>query len=224
MKKWIAFAVLVVGVLGVLFLTQDRTPAVVIDLSQVNKDAIVVPSEQNGQIGDHIIGETSAKATLIVYGDYQCSACANHNQKLIDLAKSYENNMTLAYRHYPLPNHPNARAAAAAAEAAGKQGKFWEMHNKLFQNYLYWGSDVNQRDEIFQSYAKDLELDLDQFKQDVASLEIKQKIDFDVALGKAHDLSETPTLVLNGEKLAIDVWSDEQKLKDLIQTKIDNNN
>ncbi len=222
MKRWIVFAVVMIGAIGLLVLTQDRS-AIKIDLSQVNKDAIVAASEQNGQIGDHIIGDQNAKVVLVVYGDYQCSACSSHNQKLIDLAKSYENNFAMTYRHYPIPGHSNARAAAAAAEAAGKQSKFWEMHSKLFQNYLYWGSDVNQRDQIFQDYANQLGLNVEQFKQDVALTEIKQKIDFDTALGRAHELRETPTLVLNGQKLDVEVWSDDQKLKDAIQEQLDAN-
>ena len=220
MKRWIVFARFMIGGIGLLFLTQDRS-ATKIDLSQVNKDAITTPSEQNGQVGDHIVGDTNAKVVLVVYGDYQCSACSGHNQKLIDLAESYESGFAMTYRHFPIPGHSNARAAAAAAEAAGKQGKFWEMHNKLFQNYLYWGTDVNQRDLIFQDYAEQLELDINQFKQDVASQEVKQKIDFDTALGQAHELVETPTLVLNGEKLDVETWSDDQKLKDAIKKHLD---
>lgn len=220
-KKWLIFSVLVAGIFGVLILTQPKQAA--IDLTGINTGAVISANGQNGQIGDHIIGDANAKVVLVVYGNYQCSACSSHNPSLIELAKSYNSNFAMVYRHFPSPQFPNARAAAAAAEAAGKQGKFWEMHNKLFQNYLYWSGDVNQRDQIFQSYANELGLNLEQFKQDIVSSDIKQKIDFDTALGKAHNLTETPTLVLNGEKLSIETWSDEIKLKEAIKHQLDSN-
>ncbi len=214
-KKWIIFGLLIVGLFGVLALTQPKTSD--LDISDINKDVITTANDKNGQIGDHFLGSESPKATVIVYGDYQCSACASHNRKLLDLVTKYPENLAVVFRHHPISGHTSAKAAAAVAEAAGKQGKFWEMHNLLFQNYMVWSADANTRGELFSSYAKQIGLDETKFNNDIEDESVKQKIAFDTALGKAHDLRETPTVVLNGQKLAVEDWSDDEKLYKLIE-------
>lgn len=217
-KKWIIFALLLIGSIGALIISQPAK--IKIDLSQVDKNSIINPGTQNGEIADHIMGDPKAKAVMIVYGDYQCPACAQHNQELTQLAQKFSKNLAIIFRHFPLPGHTSAIAAAAVAEAAGQQGKFWEMHRLLFQNYLVWGSDVTKRDDIFKTYAKQLGLDEARFEQDLKSPKIKQKINFDTALGKAHQLQETPTIILNGDKISTEIWSDAAKFEELIKTKL----
>ena len=105
------------------------------------------------------------------------------------------------YRHFPLRNiHPNADLAARAAEAAGRQGKFWEMHDLIFEHQKEWADQKDAR-ELFVQYAQSLNLDIEQFWVDVDSSEIKDKIDIDSKSGLNFEVNATPTFFLNGEKL-----------------------
>lgn len=115
--------------------------------------------------------------------------------------EEYNNDVTFIFRNFPLTAiHPNARAAAAVAEAAGLQGKYWEMHNMLFESQNDWsGLDATKRTDIFTNYAKSLDLDMDTFNKDLVDKPVNQKISFDLALGKDVGVSATPTFFLNGE-------------------------
>lgn len=199
---WIIFSVVVVLVLGGLVAwTRIANPP--IDLTGVENNSVIAGTEQNGNIADHTKGSDSDKILLIEYGDYQCPSCGNAHPNINELMEEYSDDVTFVFRNFPLTAiHPNARAAAAVAEAAGLQGKFWEMHDKLYETQNDWsGVDAKKRTEIFDSYAKDLELDMTKFAEDVASSPVNKKINFDLALGKSVGTSATPTFFLNGEKL-----------------------
>ncbi len=199
---WIIFSVVVVLVLGGLVAwTRIANPP--IDLTGVENNSVVAASDQNGNIADHTKGSESNKILLIEYGDYQCPSCGDAYPNVNTLMEEYGDDVTLVFRNFPLTAiHPNARAAAAVAEAAGLQGKFWEMHDKLYVSQNDWsGLDASKRTTVFNSYAQDLGLDMDKFNADVAGKEAGQKINFDMALGKSVDVAATPTFFLNGKKL-----------------------
>lgn len=199
---WIIFSVVVVLVLGGLVAwTRIANPP--IDLTGVENNSVVAASDQNGNIADHTKGSESNKILLIEYGDYQCPSCGDAYPNVNTLMEEYGDDVTLVFRNFPLTAiHPNARAAAAVAEAAGLQGKFWEMHDKLYVSQNDWsGLDASKRTTVFNSYAQDLGLDMDKFNADVAGKETGQKINFDMALGKSVDVAATPTFFLNGKKL-----------------------
>ena len=111
--------------------------------------------------------------------------------------------MMLIFRNFPIPSlHPNARAAASAAESAGIQGKFWEMHDMLYSNQDAWSeAAINERTEIFVGYADELGLDKEKFKKDLSDTQITKKINFDVAVGRNQGVTGTPTFYLNGEQV-----------------------
>lgn len=199
---WIIFSVVVVLILGGLVAwTRIANPP--IDLTGVENNSIVAASDQNGNIADHTTGSTSNKILLIEYGDYQCPSCGGASPHVKTLMEEYGEDVTLVFRNFPLTTiHPNARAAAAVAEAAGLQGKFWEMHDQLYDNQNDWSSlDASKRTTVFNSYAQSLGLDMDKFATDVAGKVTAQKINFDMALGKSVDVSATPTFFLDGKKL-----------------------
>ena len=199
---WIIFSGVVVLVLGGLVAwTRIANPP--IDLTGVENNSVVAASDQNGNIADHTKGSESNKILLIEYGDYQCPSCGDAYPNVNTLMEEYGDDVTLVFRNFPLTAiHPNARAAAAVAEAAGLQGKFWEMHDKLYVSQNDWsGLDASKRTTVFNSYAQDLGLDMDKFNADVAGKEAGQKINFDMALGKSVDVAATPTFFLNGKKL-----------------------
>lgn len=199
---WIIFTVAVLALLGGLVAwTRIANPP--IDLTGVENNSIVAASDQNGNIADHSMGSESNKIILVEFGDYQCPGCEGAAPNVKTLMEEYGNDVTFVFRNFPLTSiHPNARAAAATAEAAGLQGKFWEMHDMLYGNQDDWSSlDTSKRTDIFNSYATTLGLDLEKFKTDVAAKPVAQKINFDLALGKSVKVTGTPTFFLNGEQL-----------------------
>lgn len=199
---WIIFTAVVVLLLGGL-VVWARISNPPIDLSGVENNSIIAASEQNGNIADHVKGSDSNKIILVEYGDYQCPSCGGAHPNLNALMEEYGDNLTFIFRNFPLTTiHPNARAAAAAAEAAGFQGKYWEMHDLLYGNQDDWKNlDSKKRLDVFTTYATSLGLDVEKFKADFPSSPINQKINFDMALGKSVGTSATPTFFLNGEKL-----------------------
>lgn len=199
---WIIFGAIVVLLLGGL-IAWARITNPPIDVSNVNNNSVITASEDNGNIGDHVKGSDTKKIILVEYGDYQCPSCGGAYPNLNTLMDEYGDSVTFVFRNFPLTSiHPNARAAAAVAESAGLQGKFWEMYDLLFQNQNDWsGASADQRTTIFNGYASSLQLDMDKFTQDLTSQNVTKKISFDMAVGKQAGASATPTFYLNGEEL-----------------------
>lgn len=139
-----------------------------------------------------------AKIVLIEYSDFQCPACRSYYPMVKKLAQEVPN-LAVVYRHFPLSQHTNARPSAQAAEAAGQQGKFWEMHDMLFDNQQHW-ADLRGSAETFQGYAVALGLDIDKFKTDYNSAAAKTKIEADYQSG-ARDINGTPTFFVNDKKI-----------------------
>ena len=140
------------------------------------------------------------KATLIEYSDFQCPACRAYEGILQGMEKDFGKDVTLVYRNYPLPQHQNAQGAAQAAEAAGKQGKFWEMHDLLFLGQDEWSTSTDAP-TIFERYAKSLGLNIEQYKKDEPSDAVRKKIKTDLQSGNAAKVSGTPTFYLDGKKM-----------------------
>ncbi|MEX1063708.1 MAG: thioredoxin domain-containing protein [Candidatus Paceibacterota bacterium] len=146
-------------------------------------------------------GNPEAAVTLVEYSDFQCPACGAFYPVLKQIHEDYGDQLKFVYRHFPLKQiHPNAEPAARAAEAAGLQGKFWEMHDLLFENQISW-SDQRNVDETFEQYASGLGLDIDKFKEDFSSGAVKDAVDADVDGGFSAGVNATPTFFLNGEKM-----------------------
>lgn len=173
--------------------------------SVANSDRVVT-SPGNGIIAESVTagewtrGAENPKATLVEYSDFQCPACASY-YSLVDKAMlEYGDRISFTYRHFPLPQHKNALAASYASEAAGKQGKFWEMNQILFERQSKWAESYTAPD-IFIGYARELNLDLAQFKKDASSGETKDNVSHDRATGVASKIDSTPSFFLNGKKM-----------------------
>ena len=146
-------------------------------------------------------GKAQSQVTLIEYSDFQCPACGAYYPLLEQLYGEFGENMLFVYRQFPLKQiHANADLAARATEASGKQGKFWEMHDMLFENQGSWSNQKNAID-TFVSYAQTLLLNVEQFKKDIDSKEIKEKVDQDYAEGINSKIQGTPTFFLNGVQI-----------------------
>ena len=222
-KAWIIFVAAVVVFLGALVAMSNSKK---VDVSNVNAASIQSASEQTGNIADHTLGKKDSKVVLVEYGDFQCPGCKAVHPTVKALAEKYEDQITFVFRNFPLTTiHPNARVAAASAEAAGLQGKYWEMHDMLYENQDSWSTlSPDERSEFFAGYAKDLELNVDEFKTDLASEAISKKINYDLALGRKVGVSGTPGLFLNGSELTQPTWSDPAKFEEAIKAELKKNN
>lgn len=199
---WIIFGVATVLLLGGL-IAWNYIANPPIDVSNVNQNEVISASEQSGGIADHVKGSDAKKIIFVEYGDYQCPGCGSAYSYVNQVVDEYKDSVTFIFRNFPLTTiHPNARAAAAVAEAAGLQGKYWEMHDLIYKGQQDWSNaDASKRVDLFQQYAEQLKLDINKFKTDLASSEVNKKIRYDQAIGKKAEVSETPTFFLNGEKL-----------------------
>lgn len=146
-------------------------------------------------------GSEEATVELVEYGDFQCPACGAVHPLIKQLHEEFEDDLKIVFRHFPLTQiHPNALPAARAAEAAGVQGKFFEMHDKLFENQGEW-SNTRNTSEIFERYASEIGIDVEQYKTDVSSDPVKDKVSAHTTLGIRAGVQGTPTFILNGETL-----------------------
>lgn len=155
------------------------------------------------------IGSDSAKVKLVEFSDFQCPACQAAEPVVRKVRTDYPKDVQFIYRHFPLPQHAYGKQAAYFAEAAGEQGKFWEMHDKLFETQTEW-SALGDSDAaaFFLNLAVQLGLDENKVKQAVAENTFNSKIDSDLAEGRSLGVNSTPTFFLNGRKLTLQKFED----------------
>lgn len=151
---------------------------------------------------DHTKGATTPKATLVEYSDFQCPACGMFYPIVEEIFAARKDTLAFTYRHFPLSQHKNALAASYAAEAAGKQGKFWEMHEKIFKSQADW-SETDTAAATFEGFAKDLGLDMARFKADRDSQLVKDAVEHDKETGLKSGVNSTPSFYLNGKKMTV---------------------
>lgn len=165
---------------------------------------------QFGQAGDKpiedVAGEMRYKkgegsVTLVEFSDFQCPACQSVQEPLKQILAKYDGKVTFVYRHFPLSSiHKNAQMAAQAGEAAFQQGKFWEMHDKLFETQNSW-KDLADPRGLFIQYAKEIGLDEAKFASDLESQATKDIVSTDLLASTRYRLSGTPTFFINGSKV-----------------------
>lgn len=199
-KTWIIFiAICVILFGGLIYLSQKGK----VDVSSINVNKIQPASAADGHIGDHVYGNAKSPVKFIEYGDYQCPFCGEANPQVQQVMDAYKDQIAYIFRNFPLTTmHPNALAAAAAAEAAGLQGKYWPMHEKLYEMQNDWAETSGaDRTNKFIEYASELGLKTDQFKTDLDSPRITKKINFDRAIVGKIGITATPSFYLNGKKI-----------------------
>lgn len=148
-------------------------------------------------------GEKNSKVTLVEYSDFQCPACRAWEPQIASLMSEFGTHISLTYRNFPLRQvHPNSQISAQAAEAAGMQGKFWEMHSLLFEKQAIWSPQPPDAvKDTFADYAKQLGLDVDQFKKDLTSDKAANLVNEDSDSGTSSGVDSTPTFFLNNKEL-----------------------
>lgn len=176
-------------------------------------------SVRQGADPAHTLGSIDAPVMLEEFGDFECQPCGSLHPILKALKAEFGPRLVIVYRQFPLvAAHPHALAAARAAEAAGLQGKFWEMHNLLYENQKTW-HDASDAEPLFEEYATRIGLPLDRFKQDRSSALVEQRIALDRERGSWIGVNSTPTVFLNGKEVLPESLSHE-KLRTLINAEI----
>ncbi len=157
-------------------------------------------TQQPGAANPYVKGNASARITVEEFSDFQCPACSGLEPGLKRVMADYDDRVRFVFRNYPLQMHKYAFIAARAAEAAGLQGKFWEMHDMLYENQKEWSDSMEPRVQ-FDSYATRLGLDVQRFKADMDRQELAERIKADMMRGNALGVKGTPTVYLNGREL-----------------------
>jgi protein-disulfide isomerase len=143
-------------------------------------------------------GSNSAPVVLEEFADFECPTCAVVHPKMSEIISKYGNRVKVIFRNYPLSQiHPKSYDASVAAEAAGLQGKYWEMQNMIFNNQNSWKVSQNHKKE-FEGYAQKLGLDVDKFSSDMLGLPAKSRVDADINRGRALKITSTPSVLING--------------------------
>src|SRR5207249_10775224 len=153
-------------------------------------------SAKSGAESPHIRGNPDAPVTLEEYGDFQCPPCGMYAQFLVQIENKYDSRLRVVFRNFPHTMHEHAREAALAAEAAGLQGRFWEMHDVLYREQETWSKGPNVR-ELFESYAGTIGLDVDKFKKDMDGEQVKARVEDDRQRGQSLGRQINPKLVID---------------------------
>lgn len=193
---WISIITILVVVAGFYFWNNSAN-------TTTPPEQIVVDRAQVVATDSHVQGSIDAKVIVTEFGDYECPACAAAHPVTKALEAKYADNPNVAFvfRNYPLPQHRYAILSAQFAEAAALQGKFWEMHDALYEGQKLW-SPMRNAESTFLEYAADLGLNIEQLKVDVKSGEVMARINADTSAGEVVGVNSTPTFYVNGTKQA----------------------
>lgn len=201
MKRYLPFVIVAVVALATLvsgtILYRAKRPT----LLTIPQDK-VIPGKGD-TASTHIRGEPDAPVTLEEFGDFECPPCRTISTFLDDLVKEHQPHLRIVFRNFPLKQHKHAYEAALAAEAAGAQGKFWEMHDVLYREQGVW-SKAGYPQRLFEAYAGTLGLNVDQFRKDSESDKTMERVDADEARGAGLGVKSTPTLFLNNTEVGPD--------------------
>lgn len=215
-RTWIIFGVAVIAILTGLVLYSKQGS---VDVKGIDHTKPIISAEEAKKAGsglpDTIYGTKTAKATVIEYADYSCPGCQSLTKKFQAVLPEYKDKITFVYREFPITQiHPNSRLASTYALAAGMQGKYWEMHDILFQNREnWWQVSMTEREKALDGYAKQAGVNMDKLKADMQKPEIAQKINFDQAIGKQNGVTGTPSVFINGKVYDISKLETSEQVK-----------
>lgn len=155
-----------------------------------------LPATIPDPLRDHLIGEPGSKLTLLEYGDYECPYCGKAHKEVKRLLNEVGDEILFSFRNFPLTRiHPHAHAAAVAAEAAGQQERFWEMHDTILENQR-----LGLTGERLLEFAVSLGLDIEKFVADVSAPELTERVKQDILVGFRGGVNATPTFFINGTR------------------------
>jgi protein-disulfide isomerase len=212
MRRYLPFAII-----GAVLLIGSAA-ALLLFRSQYSNTPLKIVAGNPGAEPSHVRGSPKARVTLEEFGDFQCPPCGLLAATLLKVEHDYGANMRVVFREFPLKMHAHAFTAACAAEAAGLQGHFWEMHDLLFKNSMQWGKEgphphmragpnappdeaATAVREIFTGYAESLGLDVERFKKDLDAEEVKVRIKSDQERALSIGVDRTPVLFIDGTQI-----------------------
>lgn len=167
----------------------------------------------------HVLGPADAPIRIEEFGDFECPPCGMFHPILEQMHTEFGDKLQITFREFPLvPTHQHALAAASAAEAAGLQGKFWEMHDLLYEHQGEWKKEFDVR-PVFEGYAKQIGLDVERYKRDVNGDLVAQRIFADGKRGHSLGVKGTPTVFMNGREVPFENLPAE-KLRVVIQNEL----
>jgi len=208
MKRYLPFIIIAVVFLlaagGGTFLLFSKQRALKTEVAA--KEAARPAIGKSGAEPPHIRGLTNASVTLEEFGDFECTPCGMLSPVLEQLEKDYGERLLVIFREFPLAMHKHALEAARAAEAAGLQGRFWEMHDMLYHNRFIWPTapDVPA---VFIDYAKTLKLDVERFKKDFESEQVNARINADKQRATSLGVDRTPILFINDHQVPVTAFN-----------------
>ena len=164
-------------------------------------------------------GPANARVHIEEFGDFQCPPCGLFHPILEKLEQEFPKDLRVTFRHFPLPNHQHALRAASAAEAAGLQGKFWEMHKLIYEHQRDWKDEFDVR-PIFEGYAQQIGLDIARFNRDLGGTVVQQRILQDGKRALSVGVKGTPTVFLNNREVPFQMLPEEH-MRVLIQQELD---
>jgi protein-disulfide isomerase len=198
MKRYLPFAIVAVVALATLFsgamLYRAKRPPV-LNISKEQRTSATNIAESI-----HVRGNPDAPVTLEEFGDFQCPPCGKLAGTIAQLEQDYHSRLRVIFHNFPLAVHTHAREAALAAEAAGLQGRFWEMHDLLFREQPVWSKADDAR-TLFSAYAGLLGLNVQRFQQDMAGDKAQEQVKSDEQRGARLGVRNTPTIFLNDRAL-----------------------
>ena len=161
------------------------------------QDTKVADGQQLTADAKNTTGNPNAPVKIVEFGDYQCPACAAAEPIVKNVLAQNGESIYFVFRNFPLSTHKNSQITAKAAEASSLQGKFWEMHDILYEKQNDWANSDNPQ-EILDQYAQSIGLDIDKFHEDMQS--VTGIVNSDYALGNNVGVNSTPTFFINGQK------------------------
>ncbi len=212
MKRALPFIIIVIVLAGAIAVAWSLKESAVADQpspvptaatpgSSASPAATASRSVPPGADPPNAVGPATAVVTLEEFGDFQCPPCGMLHPVLKTMEQEFGDKLRVIFREYPLvPTHPHALSAARAAEAAGLQGKFFEMHDLIFENQKAWDKAFDAR-PIFESYAQKLGLDMEKYRRDLTSEVVEQRIFQDGKRAHALGVQGTPTVFMNGREV-----------------------
>ena len=217
MKRFLPFLIISLVLLAAvggawIFIKSSRQAA----NANVNTPPTDPGSEPPGAEPPHVRGNPKAPVTVEEFADFQCPACGGYYPELKKIESEFGENLRVIFRERPLvPPHQHALIAAQAAEAAGLQSRFWEMHDKLYENQTKW-SDASDLVPIFVDYAQQIGLNTDQFMKDLNGEKVATRIFQDGKRSHALGINSTPTFFVNGKEAKDENWKPEN-LREMIR-------
>ena len=194
-------AIFVATILGIYWVSQsgDKEPAEVAGgKTPTPEQRLDTGNAPPGAQPANFKGSATSPVTVEEFADFQCPTCAVVHPKMNEVISRYSGRVKFVYRHFPIVSvHQNAFGASVAAEAAGMQGKFWEMQNQLFQNQNQWSREQNPK-EKFIEYAQKIGLDMNKFNNDLAAMNTQSRVQADLDRAQALRIRSTPTILING--------------------------